>query len=150
MKPKNTALNTDFYQLANNNSAEISLNISSGTSANYWSGAILASKTFSAGSPLSDYDGLIFDNKNGTWSAGTSKNLNALLEQRVNGTSYGTYSSPLEIRFFRTSGSSFTLQVAVTGLGGVSPNPPRPSVMFYLRENIEVRLKLKTFLQPEL
>lgn len=148
MKPNNTLLNTDFYQLANDGSLEVNLNIASGTVADFWSGAIFASKTFSVGSPLADYDGLIFDNKSGSWSAGTSKDITANVELVVDGISYGTFPMTLEIRFLRNSGNQFTLTVAATGLGGTGPD--RPSILLYLRENVQVKLKIKTFLQPEL
>lgn len=148
MKPNNTLLNTDFYQLANDGSIEVDLNIPSGTVADYWSGSFFASKNFSVGSPLADYDGLIFDNKSNSWSAGTSKDITANVEPVIDGVSSGTFPMTLEIRFLRNSGNSFTLTVAVTGLGGIGTS--RPSILFYLRENVQIKLKVKTFLQPEL
>lgn len=150
MKPNDVILNTDFYHLSNDGSAYIVLDIPSGTVADYWTMAVFATKSFSVGSPLADYDGLIYDNKSNSWSAGTTKIIEASIEGFENGESYGLLSMWVEIKFWRNSGNNFILQASITGLGGSYPPGERPSILYYLRENLQIRLKIKTFLQPEL
>lgn len=148
MKPNDTILNTDFYQLANDGSLDITVNIASGARADFFDLARFVVRSFNVGSAKADYDALIYDNKTGNWSSGLVKVTTANVEQVVDGVSYGTFSAPIEIRVFRVSGNQFNLEVAVTGLGGGGQAPS--SAYFYLRESLQVRVKIKTFLQPEL
>ena len=148
MKPDNTILNTDFYQLANDGSLDITVNIASGTQADFFDLARFVVRSFNVGSAQADYDALIYDSKTGTWSSGLVKVTEANVEQVVDGVSYGTYPVPIEIKVFRVSGNQFNLEVAVTGIGGAGQVPS--SFYFYLREALSVRVKIKTFLQPEL
>lgn len=150
MKPNDTILNTDFYQLANDGGLELSLSIPSGTVADYWTGAVFASQTFSVGSALADYDGLIFDSKNNSWAAGTTKALEINGETVFDGISTGIIPTQIEVKYWRNSGNSFTVTVAASGLGGMGEMSPRPTYLIYLRENLQIKLRIKTFLQPEL
>lgn len=134
MKPEKYILNTDFYQLSNDGSVEISFDVPKGTEGKLSNLFTFKEVKFKVGGAQSDFLVTIWDNLTNDW---TSENCK--LARASDG---GTY----YITVFRTENNTFKATLTLTGLGGIYP--PGYDFSLFTDRDISVKIKVKTFKFP--
>lgn len=149
MKPSDVTISSSIYNFANDaRSGEIILNIPSGTRADLYNGGLFEGyATFSLGRAEAEYMGQIYESKSGKWAPVLATEMMLQVEQVTGSSSYGPFARRVMAQIYRVSGNTYRCALFMGDLRGELPSAPGQDVCI-LREDVQVRFRVKTFLQP--
>lgn len=149
MKPSDVTISSDIYNFANDaRSGEIIMNIPSGAEADlYYGGIFEGYVTFSLGRAEAEYMGQIYESKSSKWAPVLATEMMLQIEEVAGGTSYGPFARRVMAQIYRTSGNVYRCALFMGDVRGTLPGAPGQDVCI-LREAVQVRFRVKTFLQP--
>ena len=150
MKPSNVTISSNVYNFANDaRSGEVILNVPSGAAADLYYGGIFRDNmaVFNLGTNNAEYMGQIYESKSAKWAPVLATEMMLNVEEIVNGVSYGPFPRRVFAQIYRTSGNTYRCALFMGDVRDTSPSAPNQDVC-YLREDVQVRFRVKTFLQP--